>query len=175
MPAIYAKTDGSVAGIRQANIRRSCLCKNNRLLSAPKDFVGPFSHRRRATQPACNWLTRTSFEALPSSYSEREITMPISISTIIVSAQLVVAVADNVPRFDIARSCKLDVAATAGLAVDQPIKNCINDEKRARRQLANQWSKFPSSSRASCTANENVGPPSYVDLLTCLQMNQWAR
>jgi hypothetical protein len=28
-----------------------------------------------------------------------------------------VAVADTVPKFDIARNCKLDVAATAGLSV----------------------------------------------------------
>src|ERR1700730_12528560 len=98
--------------------------------------------------------------------------MPISISMIVVSSQLVVAVADNVPKFDVARSCKLDVGATAGLSVDQPLKSCINDERRARRQLASQWSKFPAASRASCTANESVGPPSYVDLLTCLQMGQ---
>ena len=101
--------------------------------------------------------------------------MPISISMILISSQLVVAVADNVPRFDIARSCKLDVAATTGLSVGQPLKSCINDEQRARRNLANQWSKFPAASRASCTANESVGPPSYVDLLTCLQDAQLAR
>jgi hypothetical protein len=44
--------------------------------------------------------------------------MPISISMIVVSSQLVVAVADRVPAFDISRSCRLDLAATAGLAVD---------------------------------------------------------
>ena len=51
--------------------------------------------------------------------------MPISISMIIVSSQLIVAVADGVPKFDISRSCKLDVAATAGLTVDQSIKSCM--------------------------------------------------
>ena len=61
--------------------------------------------------------------------------MPISISTIVVSAQLVVAVADNVPKFDITRNCKLDVAATTGLAVDQSVKNCMRDEQRARQRL----------------------------------------
>ena len=102
--------------------------------------------------------------------------MPVSISMMIVSTQLVVAVADNVPKFDIARSCKLDVAATAGLSVDQSLKSCINDEQQARRQLGSQWSKFTSSNRASCTANESVGgTPSYVSLLTCLQMSQGAR
>jgi hypothetical protein len=102
--------------------------------------------------------------------------MPISISMIIVSSQLVVAVADQVPRFDIARSCKLDVAATTGLSVDQSLKICISDEQKARQQLGSQWSKFPAAGRANCTANESVGgTPSYVSLLTCLQINQWAR
>jgi hypothetical protein len=101
--------------------------------------------------------------------------MPISISMIIVSSQLIVAVADRLPKFDISRSCKLDVAATAGLTVDQSIKSCINDEQKARQQLASQWSKFPAASRASCTSQESIGgTPSYVSLLTCLQLGQWA-
>jgi hypothetical protein len=68
--------------------------------------------------------------------------MPISVSMIVVSSPLVVAVADRVPEFDIVSSCKLDLAATAGLSDDQSLKNCVNDEKRARQQLGSQWSKF---------------------------------
>jgi hypothetical protein len=99
--------------------------------------------------------------------------MHISISMIIVSSQLIVTVADGLPKFDISRSCKLDVAATAGLTVDQSIKSCINDEQKARQQLAGQWSKFPAASRASCTSQESIGgTPSYVSLLTCLQFGQ---
>lgn len=102
--------------------------------------------------------------------------MPISISMMILSSQLVVSVADRVPNFDVARSCKLDVAATTGLSVDQPLKNCIRDERHARQQLNSQWPKFAAPSRASCVADESVGgTPSYVSLLTCLQMSQWAR
>jgi hypothetical protein len=104
---------------------------------------------------------------------EQEVIMPISISMIIVSSQLIVAVADKVPTFDIARSCKLDVAATAGLTVGQSDKSCVRDEQQARQQLVSQWSKFPASSRASCSANESIGgTPSYVSLLTCLQMEK---
>jgi len=99
--------------------------------------------------------------------------MPISISMILLSSQLIVPIADGVPKFDIARSCKLDVAATAGLAVDQSIKSCMNDEQKAKRQLASQWSKFPAAGRASCTSEESIGDtPSYVSLLTCLQFGQ---
>ena len=102
--------------------------------------------------------------------------MPISFPMIVLSSQMVVAVADGVPNFDVARSCKLDVAATAGLSVDQSIKSCVNDEQKAKRQLASQWSKFPAPSRASCVSQESIGgTPSYVSLLTCLQMGQWAR
>ena len=102
--------------------------------------------------------------------------MPISFPMIVMSSQLVVAVADGMPNFDISRSCKLDVAATAGLSVDQSLKSCVNDEQKAKRQLAGQWSKFPAPSRASCISQESIGgTPSYVSLLSCLQMGQWAR
>jgi hypothetical protein len=102
--------------------------------------------------------------------------MPIPFSMIVLGAQLAVPVADGVPKFDIARSCKLDVAATAGLSVDQSIKSCMNDEHNAKRQLAGQWSKLPAASRASCSSQESIGgTPSYVSLQTCLQMGQWAR
>jgi len=63
--------------------------------------------------------------------------------------------------------------ATAGLAVDQSIKSCMNDERKARQQLGSQWSKFPAASRASCTSQESIGgTPSYVSLQTCLQFGQ---
>ena len=101
--------------------------------------------------------------------------MPISISMVVVGS-LVVAVADRLPAFDVSRSCKLDVAATTGLTVDQSLKNCVNDENRARQQLVSQWSKFSASSRSQCLPLESIGgTPSYVSLLTCLQMNLWSR
>ena len=102
--------------------------------------------------------------------------MPISVSMIALSSQLVVAVADGVPVFDITRSCKLDLAATTGLTIDQSLKACISDENRARRQLGSQWSKFSASSKAECIPQESIGgTPSYVSLQTCLQMNRWVR
>ena len=70
----------------------------------------------------------------------------------------------------------LDVATTAGLTVDQSVKNCVRDENKAKQQLAGQWSKFPAPSRASCTSQESIGgTPSYVSLQACLQFSQGAR
>ena len=102
--------------------------------------------------------------------------MPISFSMIVLSSQLVVAVADQVPMFDIAKSCKLDVAATTGLTDNQPVKSCMNDEQKAQQQLATQWSTFPAANKAQCGSMEAIGDtPSYVSLLTCLQMDQIAK
>jgi len=102
--------------------------------------------------------------------------MPLSVSMVVLGSQLMMPVADGVPRFDIARSCKLDLAATAGLSDDQSLKACIRDEQRAQQQLGRQWSKFPAPSRASCVSQESIGgTPSYVSLQTCLQMGQWSR
>ena len=61
--------------------------------------------------------------------------MAISVSMIVLGSQLAMTVADGVPVFDIVRSCKLDLAATAGLTDGQSQKACVNDEKRARQQL----------------------------------------
>ena len=91
--------------------------------------------------------------------------MPISISTIVVGTQLVVAVADKVPAFDIARSCKFNSAATTGPSVDQSLKNCVNEENGARQELVSGWSKFSASSKAQCIPLEGIGgDPSYVHL-----------
>ena len=102
--------------------------------------------------------------------------MPISFSMIVLSSQLVVAVADQVPKFDIARSCKLISNAAASVSEQQPIERCASDEHRAQQQLESQWSTFPAASRAQCSSMEAIGDtPSYVDLLTCLQANQLAK
>ena len=102
--------------------------------------------------------------------------MPITVSMIVLGTQLAMPVADGVPKFDIDRNCKLDVAATAGLSVDESVKSCISDEQKAKQELTGQWSKFPAAGRASCTSQESIGgTPSYVSLQTCLQMGQWAR
>jgi|SRR4030095_6454005 hypothetical protein len=102
--------------------------------------------------------------------------MPISISMIALSSQLVVAVADKLPAFDVARTCKLDLAATAGLSDTQSQKACVMDENRAKQQLGSQWPKFSPASKTQCISMESVGgTPSYVSLQTCLQMDAWVK
>jgi len=100
--------------------------------------------------------------------------MLISVSTLVLTSQLLIAVADTVPKYNIQRGCRADDINTSGLNVglDETTKNCIKDEQTALDQLQAQWTQFAPSDRAMCSKNEtDVGgvPPSYVELLTCLQ------
>ena len=106
--------------------------------------------------------------------------MLISFSSVVLASQLFITVADGVPKFDIARGCRADNTNTSGLGtgLDESTKRCMGDEQAARDQLQAQWSQFPPSDRAMCTTNATdvpALPPSYVDLLTCLQGQQLAR
>ena len=78
--------------------------------------------------------------------------------------------ADNVPNFSVERNCR----GVSGIV--QTKEACIADEQSARDQLAQQWTQFQRSDTAHCTAETNSdGTPSYVELLTCLQLTSDAR
>jgi hypothetical protein len=86
-------------------------------------------------------------------------------------SQLLITVADGVPPFDVAPSCR-----AAATVMPASFEACMKDEQDARAKLVSQWDGFTSSERASCTQNETVGgTPSYVELLSCLQMARDAR
>jgi len=96
--------------------------------------------------------------------------MLISVPMIILGSHLTIAVADTVPKFDIARGCRLDNTASSGLAEEQPLRKCMSDEQQALQQLQTQWSQFPESDKATCiTTTNSDDTPSYVELLICLQ------
>ncbi len=63
-----------------------------------------------------------------------------------------------------ARSSTLSDAAT-------DYKVCLEDENQARDELQRGWSKYPAKYRQQCVSETRVsGSPSYVEVLTCIQM-----
>jgi hypothetical protein len=104
--------------------------------------------------------------------SDRESKMRIPFAVVGLGSLLftTAALADSVPKYDMARTCRLDHAAASGLAVSESMKSCVRDEKQALGQLHKQWSKFPAQKRAGCVSQNTIGgTPSYVGLQTCLQ------
>ena len=95
---------------------------------------------------------------------------PVSLA-LALSSQLFIAVADGVPEFDPSPGCRAAVAVMPG-----SFEACMGDERTARSRLATEWLGFSAADRASCAGNETVGgSPSYVELLTCLEMSKAAR
>jgi hypothetical protein len=72
--------------------------------------------------------------------------------------------ADDLPNYDLAPSCRIETVTAAG------DRSCMRDEQTARATLLEQWSQFAPSDRTRCQQlEESGGAPSYVELLTCLQ------
>lgn len=84
---------------------------------------------------------------------------------------LAAAAADEVPKFDVKKSCHADVQAYGGGGGDSAA-GCLADEKKAMDQIVSQWTQFGRESRTKCTeqVNDIAGTQSYVELLTCLQI-----
>jgi hypothetical protein len=91
--------------------------------------------------------------------------MLIHLPIVIVTSLHLTPVADDVPKFDIARECQSE-----GGSQDM-LDTCANDEKQARDQLQKEWATFGPGDRRQCYQETNAdGSPSYVEFLTCLEM-----
>ena len=79
---------------------------------------------------------------------------------------------DAVPRFNIEPSCKGGLDSPG---LNERYGRCISEENGARQKLESTWSNWPSADRAQCSDTARMGAPSYVELLTCLEMQKDAR
>lgn len=96
--------------------------------------------------------------------------MLIHLPIVILASLPFTPVADSVPKFDIARECRSEGGSTAVL------ERCAADEAAARDQLQPQWIQFGPRDRAVCIRETSTdGTPSYVELLTCLEMARDAK
>jgi len=81
--------------------------------------------------------------------------------------------ASSFPAFDTRPTC---ADAAAGISVTRTVERCQESEQQARDSLASQWSSFSTADEANCAAETRIGGfPSYVQLLTCLEMIRDAR
>jgi hypothetical protein len=74
-------------------------------------------------------------------------------------------IADSVPKFDIAAECKSEGGAAA---IQQ---QCAADEAQARDEVQPLWTQSAAIDKAQCIQETSMdSTPSYVELLTCLEM-----
>jgi hypothetical protein len=96
-----------------------------------------------------------------------------ALSAITLGGLLLVAAVDHVPTLNTAPTC---AGADSDLSATRTVATCQASEQQARDALAAEWSKFPAADRRECVAETGIGGfPSYVQVLTCLEMARDAR
>jgi hypothetical protein len=99
--------------------------------------------------------------------------LPPFLPVMVVTSQLVLA-AQDVPQFNVESGCR--AAATTGVREGNSADACLRDEQQARDKVQQQWGTFSSASQSRCLRLSNSGgAPSYVELLTCLEMAKAAK
>jgi len=78
---------------------------------------------------------------------------------------------DGVPVLDIKSTCN-EAKNYSGDDMQRSFRGCMEDEMQARQQLKSMWRKFKPKDREHCVASSASVMPSYVEVLTCLEMNQ---
>jgi len=98
--------------------------------------------------------------------------MPALLPILVAGSYLVLA-AEQIPQFDTDASCH---AAAAATVVDRNEDVCKRDERDARAKLDQQWAQYTAAEKSRCMELSRVGGfPSYVELLTCLEMAEAAK
>jgi hypothetical protein len=98
-----------------------------------------------------------------------------SLFYLIVAVPYVASAASNgVPTVDIATTCRESEKALTnifGPETQQTFGSCMKSEGDARAEIVKNWRNYPSAGRQRCV-NTTGYMPSYVEWLTCLEMEQ---
>jgi hypothetical protein len=99
--------------------------------------------------------------------------MTIYFAAMAVSGVLMAAAVDQVPTLDTRPTC---AGAESNISASRTIESCQQSEQQARDSLNTQWRNFAAGDKRNCVAETNIGGyPSYVQILTCLEMARDAR
>ena len=98
----------------------------------------------------------------------------------VILASLLVAAAANAassgfpPKLDIKATCKRAQPLSGGER--SAYQGCLDDELQAQETLAKSWSSFKAGAQKDCVEVTRIGgAPSYVELLTCLELDKQAQ
>jgi hypothetical protein len=84
----------------------------------------------------------------------------------------------QVPTINIQETCRAAAAVMVnlmgGTSSQNDVQICLETENKARQQLLKDWSSFTASDREGCI-QANVYLPSYVEWVTCFEMNKSVR
>src|SRR5262245_13759972 len=99
--------------------------------------------------------------------------MPALLPIVLTASHLVLA-ANSIPKFDLERTCR--PAAEAAEMPGRDAAACQRDERDARSKLEQDWAQYNTAQKSQCAGFAALDrAPSYVELLTCLEMAKQAQ
>src|SRR5262245_54159178 len=92
----------------------------------------------------------------------------VTFAMLLAGTNLVINVADAIPRFDVAKTCK---AAVELVGQGRTVESCVAGEERARKEIEKDWATFPPAERNQCIQTAvKGGSPSYIEIIVCLEL-----
>jgi hypothetical protein len=89
-------------------------------------------------------------------------------------ATTAVANAGPPPKLDVQATCRRAQPLSGG--EKSAYQGCLNDELDAQKELVKTWSSFTAGAQSTCVQETKIGgAPSFVELLTCLQLDKQAK
>jgi hypothetical protein len=100
--------------------------------------------------------------------------MPAFLPMLVLSSQLVL-VAGAAPQLNVEPSCRAAADASVTLSANRDEGSCMRDEMTSRDTLNKDWGSFNAADQSHCQQLTSLGGgPSYVELLTCLELSKQA-
>ncbi len=101
--------------------------------------------------------------------------MPGLLPILLVSSYVVLA-ADKVPELNIEPTCRAAASTNVRAVSNEDGSACKRDEQDAHGKLEQGWDQFSAGDRSQCVRMSTLGgSPSYVELLTCLELSKQAK
>ena len=104
--------------------------------------------------------------------------MPFPFVPIVLGSHLLIATTSGIPSVDIRKSCQAAAGTMADLIAGSTVQHdldvCLGSEQAAREQLIKNWTTYSSAEKTQCV-QPSVYLPSYIEWLTCLEMEMSVR
>lgn len=79
--------------------------------------------------------------------------------------------ADAVPNLDVERTCQSAQVANTSISDKANYDGCLRSEREAKKEAERHWGSYTSAAKRQCENQFKAGGyPSYVEMVTCLEL-----
>ncbi|MCJ2054601.1 hypothetical protein [Methylobacterium sp. J-070] len=79
--------------------------------------------------------------------------------------------ADAVPNLDVEKTCRSAQVANTSISDKANYDGCLRSERDAKKEAERQWGRYTASAKRQCEDQFKAGGyPSYVEMVTCLEL-----